>query len=88
MAHPMHEAFDWIFFKLMPDAPPEAIVYEVDGGGINTPSVVIRAAVFEGGTEPTGAILAGPFEKVIAKGWLLEQADARRAASPGRTARS
>lgn len=77
MANPMHEAFDWIFFALMPEAPPEAIVYEVDAGRPETPSIIIRAAVFEGDTEPTGAMLDGPFEKVIAKSWLQEQAEQR-----------
>ena len=78
MASSLHEAFDWIFFQLMPDAPAEAIVYAVDAGTPNSPNVIITAGVFEGGLEPAGAMLDGPFEKIIAKDWLVQQAEARK----------
>lgn len=74
MSNPLHDAFSWILFQTMPDAPADAIVFEVDAGHPVRPSVVIRAAVFEGGPEMTGAMKAGPFEKIIAKDWIAEQA--------------
>lgn len=74
MANPLHEAFDWVFRKLMPEAPDEAIVYEVDAGSPESPNVTITAGVFEGDTEPTGAMIAGPFVKTVSKAWLAEQA--------------
>lgn len=82
MASSLHEAFDWIFFQLMPDAPAEAIVYAVDAGTPDSPNVIITAGVFEGGLEPTGAMLEGPFEKIIAKEWLAEQAEERQGRIP------
>ncbi len=72
----MHQAFDWVFFKLMPDAPKDAIVYEVDAGEPDDPNVTIRAAVFEGGMEPTGKILEGPFTKIVNKEHMAEFAEA------------
>lgn len=74
MANPLHEAFDWAFFRLRPDAPENAIVYEVDAGEPDAPNTIIRAAVFEGDTEPTGAMIGDPIELIIAKAWLAELA--------------
>lgn len=79
----MHfESFDWIFHKLVPDAPLEAIVYSVDAGEHDDPNVVLKAAVFEGDLEPTGEILEGPWEKIIAKDYLFQMA--QKPARPGK----
>lgn len=75
MANPLHEAFDWAFFRLRPNAPANAIVYEVDAGEPDAPNTIIRAAVFEGDTEPTGAMIGDPITVIIAKSWLAEMAE-------------
>ena len=76
------ESFDWIFHNLMPDVPLEAIVYDVDAGEPGDPNIVMRAAVFEGDLEPTGEILDGPWEKIIAKEYLAEMALKTSARTP------
>lgn len=77
MTNPLHDAFSWILFQTMPDAPPNAIVFEVDAGLPLTPSLVIRAAIFEGGSAETGAMIGAPLEKIVAKDWIAEQAHLR-----------
>jgi hypothetical protein len=70
-----YESFDWAFHQLMPEVPLEAIVYSVDVGEPDDPNVVLKAVVFEGDLEPTGAILDGPWEKIIAKEYLAQMAE-------------
>lgn len=77
MANPLHERFDWAFFHLCPDAPPEAIVYEVDFGEPDDANVTIKAAVFEGDMEPTGRMLSEPIVKMVAKSYLRDLAEGK-----------
>ena len=77
----LHEFFGRAFFALRPDAPPDAIVYEVDAGRPGAPNTVMLAGIPDG----EGGLQGEPIQVVVAKAWLKEFYEENPLAEPVET---
>ena len=64
----LHDLYGAAFRNLRPQAPEDAIVYEVDAGELDDPNILLRA----GRILPDGSMIGDPIDVVIAKVWLSE----------------
>ncbi|PTX52323.1 hypothetical protein IQ03_01113 [Gemmobacter caeni] len=73
----LHEAFGEALRRARPDAPAEALVYEVDAGEPEDANTRIEAAVFLRGIIDEDRMVGEPIRISVAKTWLAEVLNAR-----------
>lgn len=73
----LHEAFGAALRRARPDAPADALVYEVDAGEPGDANTRIEAAVFLRGIIDADRMVGEPIRLSVAKGWLAEVLNAR-----------
>ena len=73
----LHQAFGPALRRARPDAPADALVYEVDAGEPGVANTRIEAAVFLRGIIDADRMVGEPIRLSVAKGWLAEVLNAR-----------
>jgi hypothetical protein len=73
----LHEAFGAAFRLARPDAPADALVYEVDAGEPEEANTAMEAAVFLRGIIDEDRMVGEPIRVQVAKSWLAEVLNAR-----------
>lgn len=73
----LHEAFGAALRRARPNAPADALVYEVDAGEPGDANTRIEAAVFLRGIIDADRMVGEPIRLSVAKGWLAEVLNAR-----------
>ena len=78
----LDDAFGAAFRLARPDAPADALVYEVDAGEPGDANTRMEAAVFLRGIVDEGRMVGEPIRVQVAKSWLAEVLNARAGSEP------